>query len=248
MKLAIVLLTWKRLDLLRPMLEKLYKQTYKDFDIIISNGNLSVPSRRAIDRLALYYSKRGLKVRVRNDGNDHYAFRRFYVGKDLYDSGYGIVMFIDDDITIPNTYVEKCISQYMPQTYQSGFTWRIYNRGRNYYKFRKRVFDNDYPIQYAGTGISMMDASIFADPALISLAPPGAYTIEDLWLSYFVLHKRGWGIRYMETPDVIIGGGDSVALYRKVQRDEIDKADFLRALVDMGWNIPATLPKEIKQA
>jgi hypothetical protein len=49
----------------------------------------------------------------------------------------------------------------------------------------------------------------------------------------------------METNNVRLDGADSVALYKQVQREEMNKAKFLRLLVEMGWKIPAELPKEI---
>jgi len=246
MKTAIVILTWKRINLLNATLVRLMKQTNQNFDVFISNGDISAEVVRSVNELVNYYNKKGLRIAVRHDGNSVYAFRRFYIGKDLYDSGYEVVMFIDDDISFSNRYVENCLNQYEPKTYKSGFTWIFYNRGKDYYKFRKRVFNNDNEIHYGGTGISMMDASIFADNGLIDDAPEGSYRIEDLWLSYFVAHKFGWKIRYMHTPGVVIGGGDRVALYKSVQKDQMNKKKFLRQLVDMGWNIPSTLPDSIQ--
>jgi len=82
----------------------------------------------------------------------------------------------------------------------------------------KEFFSNDHKIHYAGTGVSMMDASIFADKSLVDDAPKGSVYIEDVWLSYFVYHKPEWRIMYMETPGVVIGGADSVALFKVVQK------------------------------
>ncbi len=245
MKIAVVLLTWKRLANLRATFNFFAQQEYKDFTLVVSNGNLSTESMALIGKYAKIYKNRGLKIIIRHDGNENYAFRRFYVGKDLYSQGYDVVMFVDDDVRIPKDYIRKCIEQYEPKTYKSGFTWIFYNRGRNYYKFRKRVFNNDHKVHYAGTGMSMIDASIFKDEALISGAPKGTQKIEDLWLSYYVYHKPGWRVLYMETNNVRLGGADSVALYRQVQREEMDKAKLLRLLVKMGWKLPATLPDEL---
>ena len=245
MKVAVVLLTWQRLSRLQFSLKSLSRQSHKDFDVIISNANMTSHAMRVIEKYAKIYRMQGLSIAVRHDGNKEYAFRRFYVGKDLYDQGYDVVMFLDDDVSVPNTYIENCLKQYEPKTYQSGFTWLLYNRGKNYYKFRKRVYSNKNTIHYAGTGFSMIDASIFGDRDLIEKAPPAAIKIEDLWLSYYVSLKRGWSIRYMEAPGVSLGGSDSVALWRSVQRDDVDKADFLKQLIEMGWKIPATLPDEL---
>jgi glycosyltransferase involved in cell wall biosynthesis len=245
MKVAVVLLTWKRLSLLQATLNSFARQTNKEFTLVISNANLTKQAIAIIEKYAKIYKHKGLRVIVRHDGNKKYAFRRFDVGKDLYEDGYEVVLFVDDDVMIPKNYVEQCLSYYEPKTYQSGFTWIFYNRGRNYYKFRKRVFTNDVDIHYAGTGFSMIDSSIFKDKELITKAPEGSEKIEDVWLSYYVYHKKGWRIKYMDLSNVSLGGADSVALFRDVQKAKVDKAALLRTLVKMGWRIPATLPDEL---
>ena len=83
----------------------------------------------------------------------------------------------------------------------------------------------------------MIDASIFLDPGLLK-APESAYKIEDLWLSYYVQHVKKWKLAYMETPGVQLGGADSVALYKQVQTDPVNKTVFLHELVKLGWKIP----------
>ncbi len=242
MKIAVVLLTWKRLSRLQFSLKALAKQNHQDFDVIISNANLTGHGMSIVEKYAEIYRLRGLNIFVRHDGNEQYAFRRFDVGRELYEKGYDVVFFLDDDVSISPNYIRKCLKQYEPKTYQSGFTWIFYNRGKNYYKFRKKVFSNDHKIHYAGTGISMIDASIFADKDLKDKAPPGSLMVEDLWLSFYVDQKEGWSMRYMECDGVVLGGSDSVALYKAVAKKSYNKADLLRDLVKMGWKIPATLP------
>jgi hypothetical protein len=39
-------------------------------------------------------------------------------------------------------------------------------------------------------------------------------------------------------PEVFIGGGDSVALHKKILNESYTKAHFLRELVSLGWDIP----------
>jgi glycosyltransferase involved in cell wall biosynthesis len=245
MKVAVVLLTWKRLFSIQSTLNSFARQTNKDFTLVISNANLTKHGIAIIEKYAKIYKHNGRKVIVRHDGNEEYAFRRFYVGKDLYDAGYEVVLFIDDDVKVPDNYVDQCLSYYEPKTYKSGFTWVLYNRGKNYYKFRKRVFTNKVNIHYAGTGFSMIDASIFKDKALIQDAPKEAMKIEDLWLSYYVYKKQGWRMMYMHLDGVQLGGADGVALYKNVRNSEMDKAEFLRILVKMGWKIPSRLPNEL---
>ena len=237
MKVAIVLLTWQRINNFKLTLQQLLNQDYKDFDIYVSNANLSSNAVAGMEKYAKYYTGKGLRITLSHDGNDTYAFRRFTVGKRLAEDGYYVVMFLDDDVTVPGTYVSKCLLQYEPKSYKSGFAWLLHRKGSSYYQHRTRVWDNRRQVHYCGTGFSMIDASIFLDPGLLK-APEAAYKIEDLWLSYYVQHVKKWKLAYMETPGVQLGGADSVALYKQVQTDPVNKTVFLHELVKLGWKIP----------
>lgn len=215
-------------------------QTYKDFDVVISNANLNYKDQ--IDRYVATFSNR-LNISVRHDGNDEYAFRRFTVGKDLAESGTDAVMFIDDDVTFGPDYVERCINAYEPECYASWYTWKFLDNGSDYYKKRKKVFDNKDKIHYCGTGVSIIDASVFLNKDLFD-KPEEALLVEDLWLSYFVQSKLGWKLKHIDNPSVRLGGGDSVALFRNIINQKnngslsSDKADFLRMLVNQyKWKL-----------
>jgi hypothetical protein len=150
--------------------------------------------------------------------------------------GTDIILFIDDDITFGPDYIENCLRYYEPNSYKSGFAWSFQANGENYYKYRTRINDYTSKIHYCGTGISIIDAKIFLDDRLIKRAPPEAYRIEDLWLSYFAQHVCKWKLGYIEMKDVVIGGSDNAALYKEILNDKKtkgtpDKADFLKMLV-----------------
>lgn len=232
MKTTVVLLTWQRLSLLRKTLATLSAQTNKKFDVRISNANL--PMADVVERHAKNFSDK-LDITVSHDGNEIYAFRRFTVAKELAENGTDVILFIDDDITFSPTYVKDLLRHYQPETYQSGFAWSFQNGGSDYYKYRTRVKDPISKIHYCGTGIAMIDASIFLDNRIFA-CPKEAYMVEDLWLSYFAQHVMGWELKYVPMTNVHIGGSDQNALYKKIMKDKRtnnapDKADFLRLLV-----------------
>lgn len=233
LKITVVLLTWQRLSTLKRTLLSLSAQTYKDFEVHITNANLKHSG--VVDRAARYFSDR-LKITVTHDGNFLHAFRRFTVGKSLAENGTEVILFIDDDVSFPTTYIENVIKNYRPRTYQSGFAWTFQKNGQDYYRYRTRAQDNSKKVHYCGTGVSMIDASIFLEKKLFA-APEEAYLIEDLWLSYFAQQVMGWDLLHFPIPDVIIGGADQHALYRKITKEKktgeksYDKADFLRKLV-----------------
>ena len=233
--MAVVLLTWQRIPALRNTLNKLSRQTYQNFDVYISNSNDKYKNK--VEETARSFNGQ-LNIWVSHDGNDYFAFRRLFIGRYLAKHKYKAILFIDDDISFPETYVEKVLSQWEPKTYKSGFAWRLY--GKNYYRDRERVWSNKYKIKYCGTGISMVDAKLFLEDDLVYNYPAGALKIEDLWMSYYVDHKlkrKGWKLKYMETPDVVIGGSDRVALFKSVKAGSYDKTDLLLELIGMGWRI-----------
>ena len=231
-RITVVLLTWQRIGLLKKTLESLSNQTFQNFEVHISNANLS--QKKNVESYSNLFSDR-LKIRVTHDGNDIYAFRRFTVGKKLAEEGTDIILFIDDDITFQNDYLENTLRYYEPKSYKSGFAWSFQDKGSDYYGKRTRIRDNSSKIHYCGTGISIIDASIFLDDALIDTAPDEALKIEDLWLSYYAQHVKKWKLGYIEMNNASIGGDDSVALYKTILNEKKkgmpNKADFLNLLV-----------------
>jgi hypothetical protein len=230
---TIVLLTWQRLSLLKKMLLSLRNQSYQNFNIRITNANLE--KCRYVENVAKMFDG-SLDIEVSHEGNDQFAFRRFSVGKDLAENGTDIILFIDDDVEIPNDYVEQSLRYYENKSYKSGFAWKLNRGGSDYYKYRTRVYNTTETVNYCGTGMSMIDASIFLDSRLISQAPPEAIKIEDLWLSYFAQRVLGWKLSCIPVENVILGGSDSVALYKQILKSknlegQPDKSDFLRLLV-----------------
>ena len=245
MKVAVVLLTWQRISSLKNNLADLHQQTDQNFDVYISNANLNSEAIKKVEKHSDMFVDRGLNIFVSHEGNEIYTFRRFTIGKKLFEAGYDVVMYIDDDVRIPRNYIEEAIKSYEPKTYQSYYAWRFFNKGNSYYKSRKRVYSNDKPIHYCGTGMSMVDASVFAYDGLLD-PPDGAMKIEDLWLSYYVAHVLGWKLKYMNIKDVYMPKtSDAAALFREVKKDKINKDVFLRSLVRSGWKLPVSLDESL---
>lgn len=240
-RITVVLLTWKRIANLKKTLQMLAAQTFDNFEVQISNGNMT--HAKNVDNYAKLFSDR-LKIRVSHDGNDIFSFRRMTVGKRLAQEGTDIILFIDDDIVFDERYVETCLRYYEPESYKSGYAWSFQDGGSDYYSKRTRIHDLSSKIHYCGTGISIIDASIFLQDGLISRAPEEAYKIEDLWLSYYAQKVMGWQLGYVPMSNVVIGGADGVALHKAIIADKksasnaVDKADFLRKLVkEYRWKL-----------
>jgi hypothetical protein len=235
-KVYIVLLTWRRVPSLKKTFQMLSKQTYTDFYVHVSNGNLKLSA--SVDKYVRFYAKAtGMKISVSHDGNELFAFRRFPVARKLAEKGADIIMFIDDDVEFGPNYVQDCISQYEPKSYCSGFTWNFQENGADYYKYRTKRYDNEEKIHYCGTGVSIIDAKIFLEDGLLD-APEEAHKIEDLWLSYYAQQVMNWKLKHITLPNTRIGGADTVALYKSILESPYTKAHFLRMLVEKyNWRL-----------
>jgi glycosyltransferase involved in cell wall biosynthesis len=236
-KITIIILTWQRLTNLGSILSELSNQTYKDFEVRVSNGNL-----KRVGTVEKYVSsfKNKLSISVSHDGNDQKAFRRLIIGKEVAKSGTDVVMFIDDDVSIPNNYIENCLSQYEDKSYKSAYSW-FFTNPKNYYKSRVRVVSDTQPVHYGGTGLAMVDAKIFLEDGLLS-PPDGGKLIEDLWLSYYADHVMKWKVSWIKDTNTTVYGLDGFALSKIVKNSECNKDDFLADLTsNFGWDI--TLPK-----
>ena len=238
-KISIILLTWKRIYDFELMLTSLCQQTYKDFDVYVSNSNSE--QHFQIERITNKY-KSVLNIQASLDSNDHFAFRRFYVAKQLAESGSEIILFIDDDVRISNDYVANAISQYEPKTYKSAYAWQFDDGVVEYMTDRTRMFSVNDRIHYCGTSTAMVDASVFLDPQFFEVDPM-AYMIDDLWLSYYADHILGWKLQYMDVGKINIGGNDYVALYKTFLDGEVGytKSDFLHYLINLGWDLSPRL-------
>jgi len=239
MKVVIVLLTWQRLHNLKNTLKSLRDQTYKDFTIHVTNANLNKVN--SVSQVVKYYQENfNLDIHLTNDGNEKFAWRRFDLGREYALKGYDAVMYIDDDVTFDKSYVQSLITGFEKECYGSNYTWKFTRHNPNYYTDRVRVRDNSEPIKYCGTGMSIVDAKVFLEDGLFE-APETMYKIEDLWLSYYCDHVLGWKLKYIDIPNVALGGGDRVALYREIRRSKsYTKADALTDLTKLGWNLRVT--------
>lgn len=233
MKVTVIMLTWKRPKLLPVSLNNFVRQTYKDFNLIISHSD-----RNSYPRVEAYANnfKTYLNLEVRKDSNEEFAFRRLRIAREAALNGADVILFVDDDVEIPLDYIEKAISQYEPKTYKSNYAWKFEDNGVDYYSKRVRIQDRRKRVNYCGTAMSMVDASIFLEDGLLD-APPGAIKIEDLWLSYYAQQVMKWKLAYLDIDDIKLGGKDNVALFRSVTREQYDKKEFLRDLVKMGWKL-----------
>ena len=233
LKVAVLLLTWKRPELLKKALQTLSIQTYTDFTLFISNANEEIVE---IVNSQIKEFEDLMDIKVIHTSNERKGFRRFDLSKSLHAEGYDVIMFLDDDVRFSARYVEIALSQYEPKSYKSWWAWRLNGKPYKLPGDRTRVQRLNERVDYCGTGVSIMDISIFSHAALFDQPPDGLH-IEDLWLSYFADHVLGWKLEYLDVPNVILGGYDEVALYLHIQEQPTNKETFVEGLRERGWDV-----------
>lgn len=239
-KVAIILLTYGRIDLLPLTLSMLDKQTYKDFDLYISNGNYE--QEDIVKDYALQF--KDLNVTVLETSNKFISFRRFFNAYRLRQKhSYDVFLFLDDDIVFENSYVEKALNQYEPKTYKSWWAWSLDGASDKPYRDRSRVMNvNESKVDYCGPGVSIVDASILDNIGLFK--PLGnIYHIDDVWMSYFVSCKMpGWKLGFLDVPANfnMERADDHNALWKKTiigQDGLMTKEEYVSRLIKSGWKL-----------
>jgi hypothetical protein len=227
LKTALLTLTWGRPQDFPAWLQRLKTQNFTDFELIVSNSNREHDTfiENALKEAGLPFT-----WHFRADPNDRLAFRRFDIAKEL---DYDRYVILDDDVSIGNNFMQDMVNQYQPNTYHSWFCWQIMSDD---YQDRKRVTRHKQPIHYAGIGISMLDRTIVDRPELYDF-PPAAMFSEDIWLTYVMQHIYKWPVKWVNIPNIVLGGADDVALYMRISKSKYRKVDFYRELLATGWQV-----------
>jgi hypothetical protein len=120
------------------------------------------------------------------------SFGRFYLARDLAEL-HDAVVFIDDDQDFGNSMMADQLASFAGESLAGWWAFR-YRPGARTYADRDRVEIPLQPADYVGPGGMIADASIFADPDLFS-CPRRYWFVDDIWLSYYAGHVRGWQLR-----------------------------------------------------
>jgi hypothetical protein len=89
-------------------------------------------------------------------------------------------------------------------------------------------------VQYAGTGGMVADTTIFRDPRVFE-CPERFVFVEDVWLSYFAEHVLGWSLVRSAAGFAQVEDGRNQ--WSAMPTDH--KSEFVRHLVERGWQVPA---------
>eukprot|EP00928_Gymnodinium_smaydae_P095761 TRINITY_DN8291_c0_g3_i1.p1 TRINITY_DN8291_c0_g3~~TRINITY_DN8291_c0_g3_i1.p1 ORF type:complete len:335 (-),score=50.91 TRINITY_DN8291_c0_g3_i1:259-1125(-) len=131
------------------------------------------------------------------------GFARFLVAKRMTEKMQGIdyIIMVDDDQYVRETTLAEVYARREPRKYKSWHGYNWYPNETHYWRPRERTYPgvqkalhntNVTTYQYGGTGMSIIDASIFRVKEVYKI-PKQFLFIEDLWLSYIV-QLMGWPI------------------------------------------------------
>jgi hypothetical protein len=235
---VLILSTFKRLHLLSNTLLSIYEQTNSDFIIhVVHNNKNNEEQFKSIvkDFFELNKDFDSKRMSFSIHDNSLTFFHRHIVAKRFAKRGHKVIMFLDDDVTIPNNYVDLAISQWKPKTVLSSYALS-YTSVPPDYKTRKKYNEYAPPntIGYCGTGMSVIDASLYYNPDFFNKKVLTEYHLfDDIWMSSFAT-SIGWDLNYFDSK-ATLGGDDEYSTYEKIYKE---KDLFIKMLFSDGLYIP----------
>ena len=239
-KIHIILCTYNRIYNLEKVLQSLHNQTVSN-QIVLHLLNNDINQKEEIKKLIS--NKYNFKIILTHYNNENNIFERFIYANKFVEhmSLLKYLIFIDDDMTYENTWVEKMYNLRRPQHY---ITWyvKLYNlRDKNIdyshsslitYKDSKKNTNKKIRYgNYGGPGGCIIDTDIFRDKRFYKLPIEHAKYMDDIWLSYYISHIKKWKImRSFLAPNLIPARHDT--LY-DTKKDE--KNTFFKFLIKKGW-------------
>jgi len=114
---------------------------------------------------------------------------RFVVARRLWlDGARGPFIMLDDDQDVTDAFVEELLGDYRPRGIAAW--WGFANHGSHWQRSERQPGED---VDYAGTGGTVADLDLVADPAFFEL-PPRFLMLEDQWMTAYARH-RGWSVR-----------------------------------------------------
>ena len=181
-----IMCAWKRVERLPRTLELLAEQETAA-TLYVWNNN-----RRAAERLDSLLARSPIPAQSVHCSRNIGCFGRFYMARDLADA-HDAVLFIDDDQDFGQSMVADQLASFESESV-AGWWAFTYRPGARSHGERNRVETALQPADYIGVGGMIADAAIFRDPRLFA-CPRRYWFVDDMWLSYYASHIRGWRLR-----------------------------------------------------
>lgn len=219
----VVLTLFNRIDYLKKQLESLVLQTLaNEIQLYVLSNNPNINFKAILDE---YSDKLNIKFIQKN--NELKTLERHYY---VYQQNFDYVIYLDDDIILNPTDIEKLIQFKKPKTYASGFG-RVFENGtpENWYLQNEPIcggfgLNSKKPknvkyFDYVGAGFSIIDCSIYKslfkcyDTLPVDIKQR-VNLIDDIFISWFIVNsyeKLNTNI-YID----LISTDDQYATYRNI--------------------------------
>ncbi len=217
-KLAVVMCTYRRFENLPKTYDYLDKQLNHDFDFFICDNSGNDPHLLNTTKKKSKNFKHNVFIQEYN--NEKSIFGRFYMARDLAKDGYEMIVFIDDDQIIPDSFIDDCYYQYDPNIVKSFYAHYI----EGDYWIKQEITTGE-EANYVGGGGLLCNAQIFLDDKLFS-CPEKYWILDDLWMSYYIANFTNYGMSKLKTdilfiPDDKATAKDLKAMKRKFSDEYI---------------------------
>jgi glycosyltransferase involved in cell wall biosynthesis len=200
LKIDLILSTYKRIENLTTTLNSLKNQIEINFNIHIVHNDPNTLGLVTDIVNSFVYDNESKNINLHPRNNRYVFFERHLLARDLAKSGTDIILFLDDDVAIPDTYVKSAVDSWEPESYKSQHSYSFYTNPPSYWERVKhtRPTESNYEIGYCGAGMSVVDSSIFLNDSFFSKKVLNKYKMfDDIWLSVFA-SNLGWKLNYFD--------------------------------------------------
>lgn len=224
--LAVVLCTYKRLENLPKTYKNLSEQTNNNFDLYICDNSGNDPHLiNTTKKRSKFFNH---NVFIKEYDNRYSIFSRFFFAKEIAEKGHKIIVFIDDDQIIPNSFIQDCYDQYEEDTIKSFYAHHIEG---DYW--RKTEVNTKEDANYLGGGGLLCNAKLFLDEKFFS-CPEEYYILDDLWVSYYVANFTDYKMKKLKTPIKFIVDDKATAKgLKQAKRDFSNKYIIGKGIIDL---------------
>jgi hypothetical protein len=172
-RVPVIFCTWQRLERIRHILNMLADQDVPVQALIWNNS----PNREFVEKAT---ASARIPVQVYHSPGNIGSFGRFYLAREVAESGYQRLIIIDDDEDFGPDMTRELLAGCPPRSLSAWFAHRISRQDI----WRRTVPEPGERVNYVGPGGMAADAAVFADPRLFS-CPRRFWFLDDVWLSWY---------------------------------------------------------------
>lgn len=189
--IAVVLTTYRRLENLSKTYKNLIEQTNNNFDLYICDNSKNDP--HLLNTTKKMSKKFNFNLFIKEYKNQYNIFSRYFLAKEIAKEKYKMIVFIDDDQIIPESFIDDCYNQYEEDSIKSFYAHFVEG---DYWK--KIEIGLGEEANYLGGGGLLCNPELFRREDFFA-CPERYYILDDLWLSYYVANFTDYKMKKLMT-------------------------------------------------